>query len=343
MWSRRTQGSDPEVAEEPEGDTVDAPPIATASQQLTATMATRAWSILLATCLILGPIGAAVGLYAVLTRPPDAAAAPMPDEAAADDRVVVGEFAVRVVVAWLTATQDRPGELLGLVHQAQPPTLPRTAFTVAAPSVSRIERDTDGNWSVTVSATVTDARRTTARRYYQVPIAEEGGTLTALTLPAPISGPAIGAASGSAYRTELAVSSAAGATVAQFLAAYLAGNGDVARYVTPGITLTALQPAPYSTIRLDELRTTTDDLDEKTGPADGQRIHVLATATATVNAQQSCTLTYALTLAGRGGRWEINAIDPTPAVPGPDTDGLPADGDPSNAAPTQHPSTPTIR
>jgi len=48
-------------------------------------------------------------------------------------------------------------------------------------------------------------------------------------------------------------------------------------------------------------------------PADGQRMRVLATAAAEVTDTQSANVTYALTLAARAGRWEITAIDPTPA------------------------------
>ena len=34
----------------------------------------------------------------------------------------------------------------------------------------------------------------------------------------------------------------------------LTGAGDVGRYLTPGVTLVALTPAPYTSVRLDDLR-----------------------------------------------------------------------------------------
>src|SRR5690606_13020169 len=143
--------------------------------------------------------------------------------------------------------------LLAMVKDAQLASLPEKAFIPTEPNVARIE-DTGGVWSVTVAVTVTDAREQSTRRYFQVPITSTNGTLTALMLPTPVSPPPAEAGSASEYRTHVDPSSPVGQTVVQFLAAYIAGAGDVSRYMTPGQVVSALTPAPYTSVDLVELR-----------------------------------------------------------------------------------------
>lgn len=304
----------------------DLPPIADAPHQVASTMAAKAATVLLWCCLILSPVGAAAGVLALTqTGTAPVQAAPVPDQS--NDRAIVSEFAQRVVLTWLTATQDNPDPLLALLKDAPASALSRDPFTAHDPTVAAIA-ETDGTWSVTVAVTVTDAREVTARRFFQVPIHLADGTVTALTLPAPVSPPPVVATASRDYGALLGASSAPGETVAQFLTAYLTGAGNVSRYLTPGTTLTALDPAPYTTVRLVDLRGDTD-VEPTITPADGQRMRVLATAAAEVTDTQSANVTYALTLTARAGRWEITAIDPTPAF----TPQAPA-GQPAGTAPT---------
>jgi hypothetical protein len=100
--------------------------------------------------------------------------------------------------------------------------------------------------------------------------------------------------------------------VGQFLNAYIAGSGDVTRYLTPGVVLTTLTPAPYTSVDLSEIRAEGSDQPPAVVPVDGTQIRVLALGTAVVTDQQTSNVAYALTLTARAGRWEISALDLVP-------------------------------
>lgn len=332
---RRSRGADHDLADAVLEDVLeDLPPIASAADQATANVAAKAATIGLMVCLVLGPVGAVLGGVAVaaaMKSPPAQQAAVVDDS---NQRAAAGELAQRVVVAWLAATRANPGALVDLVPGASDASLPERAFKVTEVGVSGIGRAGEV-WSVTVAATVTDALGVTARRFYRVPVQVTGdpvaggggasGTVTALTLPAPVSPPSTGAAPQSAYRGPLGETSAVGVTVTQFLGAYLAGTGDVSRYLTPGVTLTALTPAPYTDVSLEDLRADTN-ADGDAVPGDGDQMRVLATVTATVTRQQTSACTYALSLTARAGRWEIAGIDPAPASASKTPSATPAPG-----------------
>lgn len=303
------------------------PPIASGWDQTTSHLTAKAITAGLVTCLVLGPVGALVGVVAV-TR--STGAAPVASGAAKDhanEEAIAGEFAQRVVLTWLTTTQDDPDALLALVKDSQVATVSQQAFTARDAAVARIEQ-VHGTWSVTVAATVTDARGVTARRFFQVPVLLSKGSVSALTLPTPVSAPPVALNASADYRTQMDTSGSAGQTVSQFLGAYVAGSGDVSRYLTPGVTLTAVDPAPYTSIQVEDLRGSGADAEETAAaPKDGQRMRVLASATAVVTTKQTVSVVYALTLTARAERWEITAIDPAPAFTPPQTpDADPASG-----------------
>lgn len=225
---------------------------------------------------------------------------------------MAGEYAQRVVLTWLTTPRAKPDPLLALVGDARVATLPELPFTAADSAVAGVTQSS-GIWSVTVAVTVTDDRKITSRRFFQVPVLVAGGAVTALSLPAAVSAPIVGIPPRTGYRSQLSAGSAVGVTVTQFLAAYTAGAGDVSRYLTPGHSLAALSPAPYTAVRLTELRSDSDIAGDAV-PRDQQRMRVMALASVTVTDRQVSTVAYALTLTSRAGRWEVAAIDPVPAV-----------------------------
>lgn len=300
---------DPELVEDELEDTEDRPPVADGRQQTTSTLATKAATFGLLTCLALGPVGAAVGGLAFLqtSQPAPVPAITMTDRS--NERAAVGQFAQQVVVTWLTTTQEDPDALLALIKDARIAGLSRTAFVVDDPAVAGITF-VDDTWSVTVALTVTDANQSTERRYFQIPVryAEEG--LTAITLPTPVSAPPVTVGSTTGYRTQVDTSSSLGQTVGQFLSAYTAGAGDVSRYLTPGVFLAPLTPAPYTEVQLSEIRAVGEQPSE--AAQDGTQIRVLALGTAVVTDEQTSNVAYALTVTARAGRWEISAIDPAP-------------------------------
>ena len=285
-------------------------PIARASQQVTSNLAARLASGALIGCLAAGPLALGVAGFAMTqsARPVTSRGSTAVD--LSDERAGAGEFATRVVMAWLTSTREQAQGLIALLPGMQAGALPRVGFGASDPAVSSITQ-TDGVWSVTVAVTVTDQRPSTARRFFRVPVTVTGGTITALTLPTPVAGPPVGSVTNVDYPAPVA-SGPVAVTVAQFLAAYTAGAGDVTRYVTPGVAMTAISPAPYTTVQLTDVRA---DLPTDTSAAapDGTVLRVLATVAATVTDTQTTSVTYALTLTARAGRWEVHAIDPAPA------------------------------
>jgi len=300
-------------------------PIASGAQQAASTWSTKAASAFLLAGLALGPVGAVAGVLA-LTQPSATVAPTAPVRDRSGERAVVGEYAQRVVVTWLTTTQDNVDVLDTMVDGVQLAPASGEPFTAQDVTVAGITPASEHDpavapaadegaalWSVTVAATVTDARDQTARRFFQVPVMFDGVAVTALTLPAPVAGPVTAPGAAAEYDTHLDPTSPVGQAVAEFLGAYVAGAGDVSRYVTPGVTLTAVDPPPYASVDLVDLRTLVD-IDAAAAPADGHQLRVLATASGVVTDAQVSPLAYALMLTARAGRWEITAIDPVPAT-----------------------------
>lgn len=288
-------------------------PIADATEVAKARLVAKLAGGALVACLCLAPVGAFAGGWAAwqtLTRRPAAAAAAQLDQAG--DRTIVGAFAVDVVMAWLSATRDRSDALAVLVPGIQPDRLPVQAFKARDVVVADVRAAGSGVWSVTVAVTVTDAKKLTVRRHFQVPVQlSESGTVVALTLPTPVSPPPIGVPGTSGFRT-VVQPGADGGTVQQFLDAYLTGRGEVARYVTPGVDVQPLMPAPFRLVQLGEVRAM-EELPAG-APVDGVQLHVLAVATVSVTDKQTTTVTYLLTLTARAGRWEISSIDAAPTA-----------------------------
>ncbi|HVQ95586.1 MAG TPA: conjugal transfer protein [Mycobacteriales bacterium] len=103
-------------------------------------------------------------------------------------------------------------------------------------------------------------------------------------------------------------------TAARFLSAYLAGQGELSRYTAPGTVLGAVTPAPFADISVEQV-TPAGQVDTARAaaleaiPADGDRLEVLAEVSAADAGGAVQQLTYGLRLTGRGGRWEVSAVD----------------------------------
>ena len=315
-WTRSKPApveSQPPPAEQRSGrPTQDVPPIASGSAQSVSWLATRALSLLLLGCLLAGPVALALVVGSALGGSPSSTtttAAPAEDRSG--ERAIAGQFAEQLVTAWLTSTSDHPEPLHALVPTAAVPVGAREAFAVTDPAVAGIEAVGEG-WSVTVAASVTDARDVSARRFYQVPVQVSGSSVVALSLPTVVAGPALAPAPASAYRAQIPTGTPLGVAVSEFLSAWLAG-GEISRYLTPAVTLSPPVPPPFTAAHVDELRTADDDVDPAAAPTDGQLIRVLASVTASVTDQQAVATDFAVSLTARAGRWEISGIDPAPA------------------------------
>ncbi|MEW1818342.1 conjugal transfer protein [Streptomyces diastaticus] len=161
-------------------------------------------------------------------------------------------------------------------------------------------------------------------RYFQVPVASapraDGSTgYVAMSLPAEVAGPGTVDGPHTVYGTPQPPHDRDPRvkTIRSFLAAYLAGDGDLDRYLAPRTRLTRIAPAPYTAVDLTSLAA--DGPAEATPvPPDGtvQRLQVSVRARAADGT--TLPLTYALTLKTRAGRWEIASLDGAPeARPAP--------------------------
>ncbi|OEJ21544.1 hypothetical protein AS594_39080 [Streptomyces agglomeratus] len=210
-------------------------------------------------------------------------------------------------------------------------------------TIARLRQSEAGLWSVTVAARVTDQNPTAepsapderqgaetdakavaaeAVRYFQVPVATApvGGGATgyvALSMPAEVAAPERIKAPPLAYgpmrpalpsdpRTE---------AVTEFLTAYLTRAGELDRYLAPGTKLTAIAPAPYTGIAVDQLAIEGENSSKAVTavPGDGTKLRLLVALRATDHDEIRVPLTYALTLKARAGRWEVAALDGAPA------------------------------
>lgn len=318
LLARRRPETDLEpLTHEPADVDVDAPgpPIASARGQVSTALTTSAiWAGLVA-CLVAGPVGLALAAASLATAPaPTTTAVPVVERSNA--RTAAGAMGEHVVATWLGATRDAPGQLSALVPAASTtslPTAPTPAFDYAVASV--VEQR--GVFSVTVAATVAGPDGQAVRAYYAVPLAvtkDAPMTLSVLALPAAVTAPALQRAPALAYTVAVDPSSELATTVAQFLAAYAAGAGDVTRYTAPSSAITAITPTPYTGLDVEQVRATPPATEVGATPGDGQVAHVITTATAMRSAEQSSPLSYALSLRARAGRWEVASIDLAPRL-----------------------------
>ena len=174
----------------------------------------------------------------------------------------------------------------------------------------------EGYWSVTVGARVLAAAgaggyQPLETRAYQVGVARSASGYVATSLPAQVPMPASAAVpklAGQGLNSPAQDEPTAAAT--RFFAAFLAGDGELARYVSPDSAMWAITPAPYATIALRRV-----GIEDHDG-ADGARL-VRAEVAATDAAGRTQILGYSLELARREGRWEVRRLLSAPPLASP--------------------------
>lgn len=236
--------------------------------------------------------------------------------------------AAQFVPAWLSATADSSAELRRWWPDVSEVDLPSSPTTVADVSVLRAEASAPGVWTVVVGADVSSAKDTNVvtRRYYQVPVAVSGSKAVAakpLALPAEIPPPSTAVDTRVQYPNRVSPAGAAMTTTRGFLAALLAGQGDIRLYERPGTWIPPLTPAPADRITVKSLLADSQSAPSVTGttaPTDGQTANVLATVSLQAG-DQPRTMQYVLHLAARDGRWEVVSVTGPPAMPAPQQTG----------------------
>ncbi|MEV6840790.1 conjugal transfer protein [Streptomyces sp. NPDC051133] len=262
------------------------------------------------TVIAAGPIALAV---AVASTPTTVAAAPAAKPAAvrtAASATDPGGYAQVFIGSWLRSDANDERSAQARLAQSMAPDveLPDTvADAQSAPqsvtAVRSAQRGT-GAWSVTVAAQYANG----SVRYYAVPVASDstGSSFTVTGAPGVVAGPARAEVPKSSYAVTVPEGDLSSA-VGQFLGAYLTGAGEVDRYLAPGVHLTAVSPAPYSAVAVQEVSAVEEAAAAEKVPADGTTVRVLASVEAR-DATGRWPLAYELTLKARSGRWEVAAL-----------------------------------
>jgi hypothetical protein len=262
----------------------------------------------------LGAFGGLVGLM----RP---AAQPATRTASASESANVppemSGFAELAVTTWLEASDDEDDAAIDALFAVNP-------STAAGDSGRRRVGDThtvgarhvdDDYWAVTVAAAVEELDgnrrwRSAGTWYVEIGVvADEHDALVAVGEPALVPAPAepsdgprpagggLGVPSGD--DEEMAT------TVEGFLAALVAGDGDVSRYLAPDVEIAPVTPAPFEQIALQRWSITELSDTEV-------RLRLVARGTSAVGVPR--TVSYELRLKERAGRWEVLSLSGAPTL-----------------------------
>ncbi|MCX4451713.1 conjugal transfer protein [Streptomyces sp. NBC_01789] len=288
-----------------------------------------AWGLMVASPVL--------SVWVLLSRPAQVApVAPVRQEQpTAGQPAGPGGFAELFVNAYLAAGEGTEESLAPFLPTARDVTLTAAPGAQRAQELAavKVRQVSAGYWSVTVAARIVPTGTTKAKpekesgsapsgavlRYFQVAVRSgAGGALAAAALPAEVSAPLSGEAPSLAYGQSVPVpaSDPAGQTLSGFFAAYLAGSGQLDRYLSPGTALSPVSPAPYTRVEVAQVaeRGTNDPGAQQAVPADGARRELLVQVAATDTAGQPRPLAYAIAITARDGRWEIASVEGAPVL-----------------------------
>ncbi|MCI3276967.1 conjugal transfer protein [Streptomyces cylindrosporus] len=222
-----------------------------------------------------------------------------------------GGYAQLFVGAWLrsdandaTSAQARLAQSMAPDVELPDPAADAQSAPQSVTAVRSAQRGT-GAWSVTVAAQYANG----SVRYYTVPVVSDGAgaSFTVTGAPGVVAGPARAEVAKSPYGVTVPEGDLSSA-VGEFLAAYLTGNGEVDRYLAPGVKLTAVSPAPYTAVTVQQVSAVEEAAAAEQAPTGGTTVRVLATVEAR-DTDGRWPLAYELTLTARSGRWEVAALE----------------------------------
>lgn len=274
----------------------------------------KAGSVALVGAIALGVLG---GVHAVLPQTTTAAAPPAVQAGLTVDEQRAGAYAADYVSAWLAATSSDPGRLSDFVDTSslaglgQAPTSVNNLQVAAVDVVSGSPAIARVLVTGLVDELTEEGESAAVPRAFEVTVSIDGGALAAVGLPAPVALPASAEAPSTGYSEAVGAESGPAQAVRDFLNAYLAGAGDLTRYVTPGVSLAPVTPAPYDAVELvsiDAASAVPADV------VDGDDLAVTAQVRLTTTDGEPTLSTYTFTLTARADRWEVSALNPTPVL-----------------------------
>jgi hypothetical protein len=287
-----------------------------------------------AVCLGLGAIGGINALASGCSTTSAITAAQM--AATLNRAAAVDGFAQAYLLTYLSGAGSTGALAAYTSAHVDPSPVPAAVIATAPWSHARTDSGF-GNvdyWSVVIGAFVKPAGRPPQLRHYQVPIAVIDGQPRAVSAPALVNGPGAGYDAELGYPEQLPAGNAFADTVSGFMAAWLAGAGDLQRYAdSPDIR--PFTPAPFARVAVAGIAA---DTAIPAAPPDGFTARILVSATAQDSATAATSLTYPLSVAFRGGKWFITGIDLAPRLGGritPVTATATSASDPALAWPTR--------
>ncbi|MFJ9822300.1 conjugal transfer protein [Streptomyces sp. NPDC101151] len=264
------------------------------------------------TAIAAGPVALGV---AVLSGPTTIAPAPSDKPTAVRSAAAVADpagYAQVFVGAWLRSSADDANSAQArLAHSLAPdvdlpdPVASAQPKPAAVTAVRSAQRE-DGEWEVTVAAQYADGRL----RYFVVPVTagESGASFAVTGAPGAVAGPARAAVGKSPYGVSVPSDGDLSSAVGEFLGAYLTGAGEVSRYLAPGVKLSPISPAPYTTVTVQEVWGAEEAAAAGQVPAGGTRVSVRVQVEARDDAGR-WPLAYDIELKARSGRWEVAALE----------------------------------
>lgn len=244
-------------------------------------------------------IGSLGGVVAAFRSP----AGSTPGEAASSDVTPshVAGFAELAIRRWVAGDDEGPS----LGPGSSPPPSAADASVVTAAAAVAGRQVSEGYWAVTVAVEVDRPIHGSAQWFFEIGVLETPDGLLASGAPAVVPAPVradVGVAAGRALATPGPDDPIAAAAQA-FLEALLAGRGDVARYLAPGVRMAPVIPA-FDAVRV--LRTADVDSSARRRVV---RVEALATS-----GEHRFSVGYQLSLELRAGRWEVRRLSGAPTL-----------------------------
>ncbi len=260
------------------------------------------WSL-----VALGALGGFAGLAAVAVA--TSGADPTGEGPPVEPQVPLGVpgVAEHTVRLWIT---DPTAAAEVLADAATSRVTMGTTWQVADATTVAVREVESGYWAVTVAATVVetgpDDLVSTGVWHVEVGVVDVDGVLGAVTEPALVPAPARPSGIRLAGQP-LAVpdrDDPLTAPVAGFLAALLAGEGQVAPYVTADAGIEAVSPAPFVAVVVER-----QAIEETPS---GRRVRTRVRGTTATGGQR--TVSYEIDLVARDGRWEVASVSGAPRL-----------------------------
>lgn len=234
-------------------------------------------------------------------------------------------FAQLFIGAYLEAGEGSEKNLAPYYAGSVALTHPAGTRSALRTQVMEAREVSSGYWSVTVAVNVAAKTKKggysdAGVQYFRVAVQSTGSGdttgYTAVSLPAQVAAPAALKPGDLGYPTSRGggTSDPASDTAASFLTAYVAGQGELDRYTSPGVRVSPVVPTPYASIKVTGIRDNSSDSASTKVPGDGERRRLLVSVDAIDVDGNSFPLTYALGLTSRAGRWEVSSLDDAPAT-----------------------------